>query len=93
MYDFRTERSFGLFQRVIEIRFLVIYLVDNENQRFVESFRVTCDDLGSYLDTSNGIDYQYTRVDHVQRRDNSSDKIVCTRGVYEIELVLFPLRV
>ena len=71
----------------------MIYLVDNENQRFVESFRVTRDDFGSYLDTSNGINDHYSGIDNVQRRDNSSDKIVCTRGVNKIELVLFPLRV
>ena len=54
---------------------------------------MTADDFGSDLNTSDGVNDHYSGINNVQRRDNSSDEIVCSRRVNEIELVLLPFRV
>ena len=51
---------------------------------------MAADDFGTNFNTSDGVNNHYSGINNVQRRDNSSYEIVCSRRVNEIELVLLP---
>ena len=51
---------------------------------------MAADDFGTDFNTSDGVNNHYSGINNVQRRDNSSYEIVCSRRVNEIELMLLP---
>jgi hypothetical protein len=52
-------------------------------------YMVICDYVAlPHAKASDGVNNHYSGINNVQRRDNSSYEIVCSRRVNEIELVL-----
>jgi len=46
--------------------------------------------FGPYFDTLDSIDNHHRRVGYIQRRDNSTDKIISPRSIDKVQFLIFP---
>ena len=79
-----------MFDRLLEIGFFVVELVYDKNHRLIQFFGMTANNLRSYFNTPHSVYHHNGRVGNIQRRDHTSDKIVSTRRIDEIQFLLFP---
>ena len=88
-----AERLFHSIQRTLPVGFLTIELVDGAQKRNVVGLGIALINLGTHLDTLLGVDHQDTGLANLERGDGTSDEIVGTRRVDDIELGVHEFRI
>ena len=82
-----------MFHGLLKISFLVIQLVYNKNDRFIQLFRMAANNFSTYFNATYGIHHHHCCICHIQRRDNTSDKIISPRSIYKIQFLFLPFGV
>ena len=77
----------------IVVAILVVKLIDEEDNGFVELFRVAEVVLCTYFRTESTIDEEDSRVGHIESGHRCAHKVVRTWAVDDIELLLIPFYV
>ena len=75
----------------VEIALIAVELVDKEDHGLAELLRVTEVVLRAYLRTILAIDEYHCLVGDIEGGDGTSHKIVATRTVDDVELLVIPL--
>ena len=90
-HDLATPAISQLCDGTLIIRLVIIQLVDHEDYRFVELLRVTELVDCTHLYTVLGIQDHQCGVCHVQCGNRTSDEVVRTRTVDEVQFAILPL--
>ena len=77
----------------VVVAILVVKLIDEEDNGFVEFFRVAEVVLCTYFRTESTIDEEDSRVGHIESGHRCAHKVVRTWAVDDIELLLIPFYV
>ena len=75
----------------LKVALIWVQLIDEENHRFLELLSITEVILGTHFRPILTIDQDHGLVCHIQCSDCSTDKVVCSRAIYDIKLFVVPL--
>ena len=82
-----------LLNRLFEVGFLVVELVHGNQHRSVQAVAVARNCLRSHLNTLRRVDDHNGGIGHGERRYNTAHKIVQSRGVDNVQLLVVELDV
>ena len=90
LYTLRTIYRLHIGDDVVEVALVRVELVDKEDNWLVKFFRIAEVVLCTNLRTILSVDKNYGLVGYVQGCDGSTDKIITTRTVYNIQFLVVP---
>ena len=93
LYAFRTIDVLHGRDKRVEVALVAVELVDKEYHRLLQLFSVSEVVLRAYLGTVLSVDEDHGLVSHVESRNGTSDEIVRSRTVDDVQLLVVPFNV
>ena len=91
LYALRTINLLHAGNDIVEVTFVGIQLVDQEDDRLAQLLGVTEVVLCTYLRTILSVDEDDSLIGHVHRRDGTTHEVITTWTIDDIKLLVVPL--
>ena len=75
---------------MVEITFFIVQLVDEENDRFAQFFRVAEMILCTYFGPILSVEQQNGRVSYIQCGNGGAYKVIASRAVDDVQFLAVP---
>ncbi len=82
-----------MFHCLFKISFLMVQLIHDKNHRLMKFSGMSADNFSTHFHSPYSINHHNSSICHIQRRDNTSDKIISSRSINKIQFLSFPFRI